>query len=215
MKNWVFVTGAPGSFWSGVSQIIRDNWDVDNTDCTPERKYTHNKYSGHKGNYYGPGMEYGQWLDKELGTYEMWEKEINNSFDGPKDQIKVILSHNFSHYLPQMAETFPDSTIILVFRACDPCREWWEEAGGFNITYPNYEWYKGTEGSYDKMTHEIYWQNAKISKWQSRLDLGSRKPTKNWLREKFNLDVDYDLHMDKPYDVAIYNLEKSCLSMYN
>ena len=41
MKNWVFVTGAPGSFWSGVSQVIRDNWDVDNSDCTEEKTYTH------------------------------------------------------------------------------------------------------------------------------------------------------------------------------
>jgi len=213
MVNWVFVTGAPGSFWSGVSQVIRDNWDVDNTDCIEEKTYTHHKYSGHIGNYYGPGLQYGHWLDKELGSLDRWKEEIYQSFDGPEEQIKVILSHNFAYYLPEMQETFPDSTIITVFRHCERCREWWDEAGGFDITYPSYEWYKGTEGSYNKMDHEIYWQNAKISKWAAKLDLGARKPTKDWLREKFNNDVDYDVQMDKGYDVAVYNLFKSCLQL--
>jgi len=210
--NWVFITGAPGSMWSGFSQQIRDNWDVDKTDCDEKRLYEGPKgFSGHRGNYYGPGMLYGDWLDKELGTYEMWKEEIAKSFDGPEDQIKLILSHNFSYYLPEMAETFPESTFLLVFRHCERCREHWDAAGGFDITYPSYEWYKGNEGSYDKMTHEIYWQNAKISKWQHKNNLGSRKPTKDWFREKFGLDKDYEFQMDEAYDVAIFNNDSSCL----
>ena len=85
--------------------------------------------------------QYGHWLDKELGSLDRWKEEIYQSFDGPEEQIKVILSHNFAYYLPEMQETFPDSTIITVFRHCERCREWWDEAGGFDITYPSYEWY--------------------------------------------------------------------------
>ena len=95
MKNWIFFTGAPGSRWSGVSQTIRDNWEnVDNTDLTEDKKYTHHKYSGHVGNYYGPGMANGQWLEESFGTNRMWEEEINKSFSGPEDSWKLILSHN-------------------------------------------------------------------------------------------------------------------------
>ena len=100
MKNWIFFTGAPGSRWSGVSQTIRDNWEnVDNTDLTEDKKYTHHKYSGHIGNYYGPGMANGQWLAESFGTNRMWEEEINKSFSGPQDSWKLILSHNFAYYL--------------------------------------------------------------------------------------------------------------------
>lgn len=196
MVNWVFITGAPGSFLDDVSLKIKQHWDVDN-----------------KINYYGPGLEYGQWLDKELGSYEKWKEEIYQSFDGPEEQIKLIISHNLSYYLYEMQETFPDSTIITVFRPCERCRESWDEAGGFDIEYPSYEWYKGTQRSYNKMDHQIYWQNAKISKWSAKLNLGASKPTKDFFREKFNMDLDYDVQMEHGYDVAIYNLFKSCLQI--
>ena len=89
MKNWIFFTGAPGSRWSGVSQHIRDHGtNVDNTDLVPEKTYTHHKYSGHIGNYYGPGMLNGQWLDKEFGSSSLWKEEIAKSYSGKEDDIK-------------------------------------------------------------------------------------------------------------------------------
>ena len=155
MKNYIFVTGAPGSMWSGVSQKIREEHNADMTDCTPDRTYTHHKYAGHKGNYYGPKMMYGNWLGSTFGTRQMWIDEIDKSFNGPKDQTKVILSHNFAYYLNDIVELFPESKIIAVVRDNDECFRWWQEAGGWNITYPNYEWYKDDI----RMMHEISQQN--------------------------------------------------------
>ena len=141
VDNWIFVTGAPGSMWSGVSQKIREEHNADMTDCTPDRTYTHHKYAGHKGNYYGPKMQYGNWLGSTFGTRQMWIDEIDKSFNGPKDQTKVILSHNFAYYLNDIVEIFPESKIVAVVRDNDECFNWWQQAGGWNITYPNYEWY--------------------------------------------------------------------------
>jgi len=155
VKNWIFVTGAPGSMWSGVSQKIREEHNADMTDCTPDRTYAHHKYAGHKGNYYGPKMQYGNWLGSTFGTRQMWIDEIDKSFNGPKDQTKVILSHNFAYYLNDIVELFPESKIIAVVRDNDECFRWWQEAGGWNITYPNYEWYKDDI----RMMHEISQQN--------------------------------------------------------
>ena len=155
MNNWIFVTGAPGSMWSNEAQKIRKEYNADMTDYTPDKIYKHHKYAGHKGNYYGPKMQYGNWLGFTFGTRQMWIDEIDKSFDGPKDQTKVILSHNFAYYLNDIVELFPESKIIAVVRDNDECFRWWQEAGGWNITYPNYEWYKDDI----RMMHEISQQN--------------------------------------------------------
>ena len=46
--------------------------------------------------------------------------EIDKSFDGPKDQTKVILSHNFAYYLNDIVEIFPESKIVAVVRDENP-----------------------------------------------------------------------------------------------
>ena len=80
MKNWIFFAGAPGSRWSGVSRVFRDNLpNVDNTDMTPDKKYESKVFSGHVGNYYGPGEPYGDFLKHRLGTIEEWQNEIERS----------------------------------------------------------------------------------------------------------------------------------------
>jgi hypothetical protein len=177
VKNWIFVTGAPGSRWSGVGQEVRFNHHADITDYVAEKEYRHGKFSGHKGNYYGPGMLNGTWLDKELGTKEQWIDEINNSFSGPEDQVKVLMSHHFAYYLEEIMEVFPESQIIACVRDCDDCMEWWKKAGGWDITYPSYEWYRDDI----KMKHDIYYQNKAIRQWVHKYDikenhnLGSQK----------------------------------------
>ena len=44
--NRIFLTGVPGSRWSGIAQEIETE-DFNTSDRTPERTYSHNKYSGH------------------------------------------------------------------------------------------------------------------------------------------------------------------------
>ena len=61
-----FFTGAPGSRWSGVAQEIEAAGFYDTSDRIPERTYTHGKYSGHVGAYFGTGMEFPALLEPEV-----------------------------------------------------------------------------------------------------------------------------------------------------
>jgi len=208
MFNWIFFTGAPGSRWSGISQVFRDTWeDADNSDLLdPKKLYTHHKYSGHKGNYYGPKMLNGQWLGKEFGSFNLWQKEIAKSFTGLPNSVKVILSHNFAYYLDDIAKTFPKSKIVLCYRPNDVCYDWWHEAGGWDITYPSYEWYKNN-GKYDyntkasevdnaNMKHEIEQQNKAILDFCYEKGLTLEQPGKNWFRQNFRRDIDFKFEKD-------------------
>ena len=199
MKNWVFFTGAPGSRWSGISQTIRDTWeDADNSDLTPDKSYTHHKYSGHRGNYYGPGMLNGQWLSYEFGSFNLWQKEIAKSFKGLPNSVKVILSHNFAYYLDDIVKTFPDSKLVLCYRPNDVCYNWWHEAGGWGITYPSYEWYVDNTN----MKHEIEKQNKAILDFCYKKGLTLEQPGKNWFRQNFKRDIDFTFERD--IWVAVY-----------
>ena len=193
MKNWIFFTGAPGSRWSGVSQTIRDNWEnVDNTDLTPNKKYTHHKYTGHVGNYYGPEMLNGGWLDEKFGTREQWEDEIAYSYQGPKDDWKLILSHHFAYHLEDIKNTFPDSKIVMCYRPDMECYDWWHEAGGWDISYPNYRWYKDNT----KMWEEICTQNRAIIEFVYKHNLNLHKPGREWFRNTWGVDRDFVFEKD-------------------
>ena len=60
--NRIFLTGVPGSRWSGIAQEIESEGDYDVSDHS-ERTYTHGEYSGHIGAYFGTGMEFPAILD--------------------------------------------------------------------------------------------------------------------------------------------------------
>ena len=154
----IFITGPPGSKWSRFSQEIRKLDTVDNSDCNERRSYTHNNYSGHIGVYFGPDMEYGEWLQD--GFYpDRLEKEIVSIWSG--DGQKILMSHNWSYYFPEIAYTYPTATIITVQRKNDKCFEWWKQAGGWSITYPSYTWYKNDH----RMKVEISKQNKNIEEY--------------------------------------------------
>jgi hypothetical protein len=72
-----------------------------------------------------------------------------------------------------------------VYRYNEDCFDWWKEAGGWDITYPNYQWYQNDL----VMRHQIEIQNEAILQFkeQHRLyslqdniqlaeQLGIRKP---------------------------------------
>ena len=195
----IFFTGAPGSRWSGVSQVFRDSLDgVDNSDLTPNRTYKHHLYSGHVGNYYGPGMLYGDWLDIEFGSKEQWETEIARSYIDSNSPIKLVLSHNFAHYLDNLVEAFPESKLVLCYRRSDACFDWWHAAGGWNIGYPSYRWYKNDA----KMRREIRSQNRAILNFVTQKNLTLEQPTVNFFRQHF--DIDRDFVFTKDVSVAVY-----------
>ena len=51
--------------------------------------------------------------------------------------------------------------IVLVYRHDEDCYNWWKEAGGWDITYPDYSWYKDD----DTIKSQIALQNHAIKKF--------------------------------------------------
>ena len=198
-KQLIFFTGAPGSRWSGVSQMFRDHWpDVDNTDTADPRKvYRHHQFSGHRGNYYGPNDLHGNWLDKSFGTREQWLEEIDRSYTGD-EPIKLILSHNFAYYLDDLAAAFPESKIVMCYRPGQACYEWWHEAGGWDITYPDYTWY----GDNITMRQEIFKQNRMMLEFGKAKGVEFKRPDVHFFRTHFGRDIDFVY--DKDVDIGVY-----------
>lgn len=198
-KELIFFTGVPGSRWSGVSQVFRNAWpDVDNTDCEDPRKvYTHNEFSGHRGNYYGPNDLHGNWLDKEFGTKEQWLNEIYRSYTGASP-VKLVLSHNFAYYLDDLAAAFPESKIVMCYRPEQACFDWWHEAGGWDITYPDYTWY----GNDEVMRREIFKQNRMMLEFAKAKGVEFKRPDVHFFRTHFGRDIDFVF--DKDVDIGVY-----------
>ena len=128
--NRMFLTGVPGSRWSGIAQEIETE-DFNTSDRTPERTYTHSKYSGHVGAYFGTGMEFPAILD----TKNLDLPYVKNS------KIKLHKSHEWSLMLDDIVKWYHRAGIILIYRPNEAAFDWWLKAGGFNITYPNYDYY--------------------------------------------------------------------------
>ena len=90
-----------------------------------------------------------------------------NDWDSPfsGNGVRIIKSHTFAHHLNDLKNTkFP---IILVYRNDYECMKWWLEAGGFDITYPNYKPYYKDNAN---MFNQIQSQNKDIMKfiWDNR-----------------------------------------------
>ena len=167
--KYIFVVGAPGSRWSGVAKSIYFSEQIDQSDDTPERTYfnpnspANAKQLMHRGAYFDPGMEFGN----ELEDFEVMSKEdLEKIFDAPfqgSDQIRIIKSHVLSYHLDKLADLFNDP-IVLVYRHDEDCFNWWKQAGGWNITYPNYQWYEDDE----TMKKQIALQNQSIRNFVSK-----------------------------------------------
>lgn len=141
----IFFTGAPGSKWSAVSNALSltPKIKVNTTDRTDNRVYTHpTKFNSqqHLGTYFGPGMELGHnWHQLHKLTREEILSEINGAWTEERpDEYRIVKSHVISNNLDWIAENFPKSKIMIVFRPVESCYKGWFGAGGFNITYPTY-----------------------------------------------------------------------------
>ena len=154
--NRIFLTGVPGSRWSGIAQEIESEGGYDISDRTPDRNYTHNKYSGHVGAYFGTGMEFPAMLDT---------KNLDLPYKGTG--IKLHKSHEWSLILDDIADLYDRSGIILIYRPNEASLNWWLQAGGFNITYPNYDYYKNEK----TMAKHIATQNDAILKFAHKHNL--------------------------------------------
>jgi len=126
MTQYILMTGAPGSKWSSVAQNIYQSPDIDQSDSTPDRAYNKGVVR-HIGSYFDPGMEFSN-------TRDNWDLPFSGKGK------RIIKSHTFAHNLDQLKTLgFP---IVMVYRNDIECFNWWNDAGGFDITYPNYSYFK-------------------------------------------------------------------------
>ena len=148
LPNRIFLTGVPGSRWSGIAQTLEKMSGMNISDRTPEREYDHHSYTGHKGAYFGTQMEFEPILDENY-IDQAWTKNIG---------CKLVKSHEWSNHLDEISKKFPDDLIMMIYRPDMISYAWWHEAGGFQIKYPNYSAYKNS----GVMLSEIMKQNSCI-----------------------------------------------------
>jgi hypothetical protein len=169
----VFFTGVPGSKWSSIAQTLEQLSEFNISDRTNEREYTHSGFTGHKGVYFGTGMEFESCLDSEY---------LDSTYSTTIG-TQLIKSHDWAYKLDEIAEKFPGDWIMLVYRPDMPSYTWWHEAGGFNIKYPNYQWYNNSVC----MMKEIAIQNQNILKFAHEHDLTWNYFTSKWVENNFGI----------------------------
>jgi len=148
---------------------------MNTSDHTHERQYEHHSYSGHKGAYFGSGMEFEPILDSKY-IDQAW---IHNK------GCKIVKSHEWSYYLDEIREKFPEDWIIMIYRPDISSYAWWHEAGGFQIKYPNYSSYKNS----GLMLNEIIQQNSAILKFGMLNNCKWEYFTSKWIYENFEQNI--------------------------
>jgi len=192
LPNRIFFTGVPGSRWSSIAQTLEQLEGVNTSDHNPNRQYAHGKFSGHKGAYFGSGMEFETYLDP---------KHIDSPWSEPGG-CRIVKSHEWSLKLQTISEVYPDSWIMLVYRPDASSFAWWHEAGGFNIDYPDYSAYKNHAG----MLAEIIKQNDAILKFAHKNNLTWNYFTSRWVEDNFGQTVEV---VRNDYDILVTILKGS------
>jgi len=170
LPKHIFFTGVPGSRWSGIAQIIESLPGFNTTDRSSAREYTHNSYTGHVGAYFGTGMEFDPII-----------RDIDKPYSDPTAGCKVLKSHEWAHQLNWISRTNKNDWIMLVYRPNAVSQNWWHEAGGFDITYPNYDFYENSVQMYD----EIKRQNKRINEFSMSKRLRWFPFTAEWCEKTF------------------------------
>ncbi len=176
LPNRIFLTGVPGSRWSGIAQTIESLSGFNTSDRTPEREFNHSGFTGHKGAYFGKGMEFESYLDP---TY------IDQAWTAPGG-CKIVKSHEWATKLQSIKDVYPEDWIMLVYRPDMSSYAWWHEAGGFNIKYPSYVAYKDST----TMLGEIAKQNKAILNFAHKHDLTWSYFTPKWIKENFGQETE-------------------------
>ena len=189
---YIIMTGAPGSKWSDVFKNIHKSPDIDQTDYTEERTYWHDaetpgtKQLSHTGAYWDPGMEF----------------ETDN-WDGPFSGTgkRIIKAHTFAHQLNTLKDKgYP---IIMVYRNDYECYVWWQLCGGFNITYPNYQYFKDL----DHMWQHIQDENKDIIHFVKSNSARITSP-------KNNTELCKELNIKYPKNTPEHNYIKKDIKVY-
>jgi len=156
--KYIFVAGAPGSRWSSVARTIYSSSKIDNSDSNNSYTRPGEIVPMHVGTYWDPGMEHGKLFDTLDNISKSYaEDEFNRPFKNNTNLTRIIKSHQFCKHLEHIRDTWNFCPIVLVYFKSDEATEkWWYDAGGWNITYPCYDWYN------DRMHEEICIQNQGV-----------------------------------------------------
>ena len=214
-KNLVWFTGAPGSKWSGTANVFQaiGHLNFNTTDRTPEREYRHvgpttlARSIVHTGVYFGPGHGFGEdWNNFTNLDPAHIEQQVIKEWSDPSWGRLLVKSHFLSHHLDSIANRWPDSPIIMVFRPNDKCSQGWYGAGGWNISYPDYRPFYKDDDTMHQMINE---HNVLMRDFCQHHDVKINKFTREWFQEEFNWTVN-DLE-DQTYrefvDVHLYHTE--------
>lgn len=178
LPNRIFFTGVPGSRWSGIAQHLERIPGFNTSDRTPERDYTHHQYTGHKGAYFGEGMEFDALL---------YPGYIDQAWTEPGG-TRLVKSHDWAYKLDNIKKEFPDDWIMLVYRPDMSSYAWWHEAGGFQIKYPCYDAYKDSVGMLAAITR----QNQCILEHAYKNNCTWHHFTADWVEQTFGHRVEPD-----------------------
>lgn len=145
------------------------------SDRTAEREYDHHSYTGHKGAYFGPEMEFEPILDSNY---------IDSAWSNPHG-CKLVKSHEWAYDLNQIKTKFPNDWIMMVYRPDMISYAWWHEAGGFQIQYPNYSGYKNSV----VMLSKIIKQNSSILEFGMLNNCKWEYFTSEWIYQNFDQNI--------------------------
>lgn len=174
----IFFTGVPGSRWSGIAQILETIPGFNTSDRTAKRTYKHHSYTGHVGAYFGWKMEFDP-IISWAGT-----NHIDQAWTQPGG-CRLVKSHQWPDKFDEIEKHYPNDWIMLVYRPDMASFAWWHEAGGFQIKYPNYSWYKDEAD----MLHEISRNNKLILKYACEKRARWDYFTPDWVKENFHTAV--------------------------
>lgn len=174
----IFFTGVPGSRWSGIAQILESIPGFNTSDRTPERTYTHHSYTGHVGAYFGWRMEFDPVI-RFVG-----KEHIDQAWAEPGG-CRLVKSHQWPDKFDEIEQLYPNDWIMLVYRPDMASFAWWHEAGGFQIKYPRYDWYRDEAD----MLHEISRTNKLILDYACRKQARWEYFTPDWVEENFDTVV--------------------------
>jgi hypothetical protein len=203
-------TGVPGSKWSGIFKAVNGTSIINDTaqakTCYYSKVFYNNvakeskEFGFHFGAYWGPQHEYGQEFDN---LHMMSKKDIIKEFAKPFkdwDKLKLIKSHWFLYDLDYLIKIFPKAKVIACYLPDDICFDWWHKVGGWNITYPHYDWFVDDT----RMKQEIKIGNALLIKFFAERNI-PLKSYANYLEVFNDLNIDVTIN-DLPTSKGIpYN----------
>ena len=143
-KQYIFLTGVPGSRWGRIENMLYKTCDIVDTSCKlPYHQDLPSHGTQHIYTFWGPYHQHGEGFDRlDLLGPERVMAEIDAAYDDNDDRpVRIIRCHWFSYQLDWIAENMPWVDILMVLREPEMSYRWWHESGGWDISYPNYTWY--------------------------------------------------------------------------